>query len=623
MKQLLTHAHRFLAVVLSIAILLLAFCPVYAEDESLIIDIVSNEGIEVVPEEPPVEEVEISLDDLVIEEPVGEVEDFAVSAEPMIGASDATEPTFSNEAQEVMAPNPDGVAIDEAHFPDYNFRTAVANEFDTDGNGYLSSGEMTNVTDISVDNLNIASLAGIEYFTELTNLRCDDNKLTTLDLSRNTKLEYIYCHDNLIRQIDFSNNPGIITHIQQDGIIMKERHVWFLSMTSWNDPDPNLLFDQDVVLYANGSMIYSPDMTFTREGPSATIGVKEKADVRYLGNTITTHTPEWFLRLFDYGCTYTSSNRKVATIDSSGVIKGKKTGSATITIVSSCGIIANCVVVVKKAPSKIKLSKSKLTMRSGDSVDISVILPKGTASRGLTWSSSNSNVADCDYSESRGYYIDAESPGTATLTVKTFNGKKATCKVKVTGPAPTMLDLGTDTLNLHIKETFTIVPVVDAGAETKFTYSSSKKKVASVSSKGVITGKKKGKAVITVKTHNGISKSITVKVSGKMVKPSKKYVPGTSGVKVYASVYNPYFHANSTCSGMTDASRVTLETALNDGKTGCPTCLPSANEKVYAIVGASYYHYKKSHAGSKAKSGTVAVAIARGMKACPVCSAGH
>ena len=98
------------------------------------------------------------------------------------------------------------------------------------------------------------------------------------------------------------------------------------------------------------------------------------------------------------------------------------------------------------------------------------------------------------------------------------------------------------------------------------------------------------------------------------------YHSGTSGIKVYATQGSKYYHANSTCSGLTGASRVTLETALNYGKTACPVCLASANRKVYAVVGGKYYHYSKAHAGSGAIAGTLATARALGLKACPLCS---
>ena len=95
---------------------------------------------------------------------------------------------------------------------------------------------------------------------------------------------------------------------------------------------------------------------------------------------------------------------------------------------------------------------------------------------------------------------------------------------------------------------------------------------------------------------------------------------GTSGIKVYATLGSKYFHAQSNCSGLSGASRVTLETALNYGKKPCPVCLASANRKVYAVTGGKYYHTSKAHAGSGATAGTLAEARAYGLKACPLCT---
>lgn len=100
---------------------------------------------------------------------------------------------------------------------------------------------------------------------------------------------------------------------------------------------------------------------------------------------------------------------------------------------------------------------------------------------------------------------------------------------------------------------------------------------------------------------------------------SGRFVSGTSGIKVYATATSKHFHTNSTCSGMTDASQITLETALNYGKTACSTCASSANTTVYAVDGGKYYHNSKTCAGTGAVSGTRAEALAYGFEACPYC----
>lgn len=100
---------------------------------------------------------------------------------------------------------------------------------------------------------------------------------------------------------------------------------------------------------------------------------------------------------------------------------------------------------------------------------------------------------------------------------------------------------------------------------------------------------------------------------------SGTFTTGTSGIKVYARIDLPYYHTLPNCSGMTDASYITLETALNYGKTGCPVCAEAANTTVYAVPGGKYYHYSSACAGSGASSGTRAAALAYGFSPCPYC----
>ena len=90
------------------------------------------------------------------------------------------------------------IPIDEAHFPDDNFRAYVAMNFDPDGDMRLYRQEIGAVKRIDVPHDDdethkddIISLKGIEYFTALEKLVCDDNCVTTLDLTRNTELVYL------------------------------------------------------------------------------------------------------------------------------------------------------------------------------------------------------------------------------------------------------------------------------------------------------------------------------------------------------------------------------------------------------------------------------------------------
>ena len=93
-------------------------------------------------------------------------------------------------------PSQDGIKINEKNFPDSVFRSCVSDSFDADKNGVLSEDEISAVTSISVSDKGIASLAGIEFFTEITKLSADGNKLTGVDLSKNTKLTSCDLSDN-------------------------------------------------------------------------------------------------------------------------------------------------------------------------------------------------------------------------------------------------------------------------------------------------------------------------------------------------------------------------------------------------------------------------------------------
>ena len=87
------------------------------------------------------------------------------------------------------------VAINEANFPDSSFREYVKKEFDTSKNNFLSAAEIAAADTIFVTGKPITSIEGIAYFTALTDLRCSNTKLTTLDTSHNKKLTFLDCNN--------------------------------------------------------------------------------------------------------------------------------------------------------------------------------------------------------------------------------------------------------------------------------------------------------------------------------------------------------------------------------------------------------------------------------------------
>ena len=94
-------------------------------------------------------------------------------------------------------------------FPDDAFWSYLLKYVDKNRNGTLSQEERYAVTEIDVNNKNITSLKGIEFFPNLKKLVCYNNQLTSLDVSQNTALEYLDCDDNQLTELDVSQNPAL------------------------------------------------------------------------------------------------------------------------------------------------------------------------------------------------------------------------------------------------------------------------------------------------------------------------------------------------------------------------------------------------------------------------------
>lgn len=121
---------------------------------------------------------------------------------------------------------PDGLKINEEHFPDENFRNyLLSKNFGKDK--VITEEEISFIKEIYVANRDISDLTGLEYFyaleyldctsnnlrsinvsqnTSLVSLLCGHNKLETLDVSNNINLNQLLCHSNKLKTLDVSNN---------------------------------------------------------------------------------------------------------------------------------------------------------------------------------------------------------------------------------------------------------------------------------------------------------------------------------------------------------------------------------------------------------------------------------
>lgn len=152
-----------------------------------------------------------------------------------------------------------------------------------------------------------------------------------------------------------------------------------------------------------------------------------------------------------------------------------------------------------KAGGKV-LTKKGIAIGVKEKVQLSAgIVPANTRNKKVTYQSSKPKVA----SVSKKGLLTGKREGTAKITVKTANGKQFTAEVTVR-KAPGKITLGGKKKELKRNKSFVIKTKLPKDtASFQLTYSSSNKKVAEVSGKGKVTAKKKGRAMITVRTFHG------------------------------------------------------------------------------------------------------------------------
>ena len=226
---------------------------------------------------------------------------------------------------------------------------------------------------------------------------------------------------------------------------------------------------------------------------TSTIKFAASAASVYTGKTVTvkaTATPSATV-------TYTTSNKAIATVSSTGVVKGIKAGTVTITATTSTGLKTTCKVTVK-APS-VKFAKSSAVVYTGKTATVKATLA-GVSS--VTYKSSNTKIATVN---SKTGTVKGIKAGTVTITA-TSGKLKATYKLTVKNPTFTLTK---SSATIAKGKTTTIRS--KATPVSTVTYTSSNKKVATVTGKGVVKGISKGKATITVKC-NGITKNFVVTV---------------------------------------------------------------------------------------------------------------
>ena len=218
--------------------------------------------------------------------------------------------------------------------------------------------------------------------------------------------------------------------------------------------------------------------------------------------------------------TWTSSNTKIATVNSSGRITPKKTGTTRITFRSYNGLVTNTMVLTvtpRPPPTKIAVGRKTVTLGVTQTHKPVLTFTPSFANKSVSYKSSDERIATVN---SKGT-IRAVARGKVTITVTSKKNNKILERITVNVlPAPASIRFNSNTtaaapLQIGMGQTPTpAVTIAPSGALGTRTYTSSDTSVLTVDrNTGRITPRKAGSARITVATWNGHSHTLFVRVN--------------------------------------------------------------------------------------------------------------
>lgn len=210
---------------------------------------------------------------------------------------------------------------------------------------------------------------------------------------------------------------------------------------------------------------------------------------------------------------WSTSNSKIVSVNQSGKIRGKKIGTATITVkvTDGTGLKATCKVRVVKAATKVSLNTRMLTVVVGQTEKLkATITPTDATIKSVKWTSADSTIAEVQNGEVLGLSVGTTK---ITATAKDNSGKKATCYVNVIEEVPaTSIVLSAQNLTLIKGQSQKIgYSVVPSNNTDKVYFDSDNRAVATVNGSGKVNARRAGVANITITTSSG--KQVVVKVT--------------------------------------------------------------------------------------------------------------
>lgn len=397
-------------------------------------------------------------------------------------------------------------AVGKDIIPLTNYKVYDALDADANNDGMISTEEIKNVKSINLENKDLtnADLAGLSEAVNCTKIDLENNKnITDISFIKNLKqLKTLYLRGTSVT--DF---------------------------TALNDLKAQL---ESLYLPTTAStatrMSFLSDSLYLKEGKELTIQQFTKG--------VFVDSKE--------ACTFTSSNLAAVSITGDKIKAGTKGQMATLTL--KAGTTTKTIKVYTtdetgKIPTQaVVLNKTFVTLNPGktEQLKITYLPDYATASIGtVKWTSSNEAVVTVDTAGK----LTAKAAGKAIITAITSDGNVMYCIVTVENIKVSKITITTTTSNKIAtgKKVTLKANVTPSNAYNKgVTWKSSNTKVATVSSSGVVTTKKKmgGKTVtITATAKDGSGKKASYKIYVKKGIVKKVYISGVKSVKAGKKLY--------------------------------------------------------------------------------------
>ena len=395
-------------------------------------------------------------------------------------------------------------AVGKDIIPLTSYKVYDALEADANNDGMISTEEIKNVKSINLENKDLtnADLAGLSEAVNCTKIDLENNKnITDISFIKNLKqLKTLYLRGTDVTDFTALNDlKAQLESLYLPTTASTATRMSFLSDSLYLKEGQELTIQQ----FTKGVFVDSKEVcTITSSSNAVTVGDKIKAGTKGQMATLTLKAGT------------TTKTIKVYTTDETG-----------------------------KIPTQaVVLNKTFVTLNPGktEQLKITYLPDYATASIGtVKWTSSNEAVVTVDAAGK----LTAKAAGKAIITAITSDGNVMYCIVTVENIKVSKITITTTTSNKIAtgKKVTLKAAVTPSNAYNKgVTWKSSNTKVATVSSSGVVTTKKKmgGKTVtITATAKDGSGKKASYKIYIKKGIVKKVYISGVKSVKAGKKLY--------------------------------------------------------------------------------------